>query len=300
MKYLFGGGSKASDEKGLYRSHAYAVLEAWKEGDWTVGQQWACANVPWTVGYLDIKFRFTISEQGPAVSVLCQLDDRFLHGLVGRCYFTMHFTVYKQGQEEKWVVRSMHNSGSIRCKFRVRVSRHQGNMTTQEVIQKFGIDRKEKLLHIGRRLDYALSKGNRKAIEEANRKRKVQLGREKSLSDLKESRRLRLLEKYKILNRKQRVADAMKTKRTKFREKRWEQRHRAKERRKARDNAAARLTVQQGIDKAMKEGAHTRTITVADQSRDGLQTSQWQTFLLVSQSKVHRRALTRRRSAQSL
>jgi len=32
-KYLFGGGSKPANSKGFIGSHAYAVLEAWEEGD---------------------------------------------------------------------------------------------------------------------------------------------------------------------------------------------------------------------------------------------------------------------------
>ena len=32
-KYLFGGGSKSNGTKGLAGGHAYAVLEAWEEGD---------------------------------------------------------------------------------------------------------------------------------------------------------------------------------------------------------------------------------------------------------------------------
>lgn len=178
-KYLFGGGSKPTAAKGFISSHAYAVLQAWEEGDlrllklrnpwgktewtgdwsdgsklwtpemmmklkhsfgddgifwisykdflkhfpsinrvrlfnkdWQVAQQWTSVNVPWTVDYLDTKFQFTIDKTCPVVIVLSQPDDRYFYNLRGRFSFSMHFRVVKDGEEDRWIVRSMHNSGN--------------------------------------------------------------------------------------------------------------------------------------------------------------------------------------------
>nr|POE74408.1 calpain-type cysteine protease adl1 [Quercus suber] len=282
-KYLFGGGSSCKDAKGFIGGHAYAVLQAWEEGDlkllklrnpwgrvewdgdwsdgskfwtaemmaklhfpsinrvrlfspeWQVSQQWTCVSVPWTVEYLDTSFQFTISERGPVVVVLSQPDDRYYHGLRGRYEYALHFRVYKEGGDEDWLVRSMHNSGSdavftrsvsaeledlepgtYSVIFKVTATRFPNRPTAEESIMKYAIERKEKLLHVGRRYDYAYTKGNRRAMEMAFKKQKKEDARLKRKSKLKKDRRINQEENSRRRLRKQRVDDAMREKRKEF------------------------------------------------------------------------------------
>ncbi|KAH9807335.1 Calpain-type cysteine protease DEK1 [Teratosphaeria destructans] len=304
-KYLFGGGSKSSNSKGISGGHAYAVLQAWEsedgtlkllklrnpwgevewEGDWSdgsklwtaemmtkldhtfgddgvfwmcykdflkhfpsinrvrlfnkqwsVAQQWTCVSVPWTVDYLDTKFQFSISEKGPVVIVLSQPDDRYFYGLRGRFLYSMHFRVYKEGDEEKWIVRSMHNSGNetiftrsvsaeieglepgtYNVVFKVTAVRSNSVPTAEEAILKYAIERKEKLLHVGRRYDYAQSKGNLRAIEDSHKQRQRVDKKDNRTRLLKKERFLNKLARERLRLRKKRVEEAMKVKRKEHR-----------------------------------------------------------------------------------
>ncbi|KYG49847.1 hypothetical protein M433DRAFT_139740 [Acidomyces richmondensis BFW] len=301
-KFLFGGGSKPANSKGFIGSHAYAVLEAWEEGDlkllklrnpwgevewegdwsdgsrlwtaemmtklnhtfgddgvfwisfkdflkhfttinrvrlfdenWKVAQQWTSVVVPWTVDYLDTKFQFTITEKGPVVIVLSQPDDRYFYGLGGRYLYSMHFRVYKEGEENKWIVRSMHNSGaetvftrSVSAEiedleastydvmFKVTAVRSNVSQTAEEAILKYAVDRKEKLLYVGRRFDYAHTKGNLRAMEEKCRKRAKRERRQLEKEAMKKARKVNQKEKERDRKRKKRINDAMKNKRKTF------------------------------------------------------------------------------------
>ncbi|EMC95792.1 hypothetical protein BAUCODRAFT_70903, partial [Baudoinia panamericana UAMH 10762] len=290
VKYLFGGGSKASSSKGVIGGHAYAVLDKWEsedkklkllklrnpwghqewEGDWSdgsklwtadmitklkhefgndgvfwmsykdflkhfpcinrvrlfdktwkVSQQWTCVQVPWTVDYLDTKFTFTISERGPVVIVLSQPDDRYFYGLGGRLLYSLHFRVYREGEEGRWIVRSMHNSGnetvftrSVSAEldnlepgtysvvFKISAVRLPGASTAEEAILKFAVERKEKLLYVGRRFDYAQSKGNLRAMEE-EMKQRSKVGEKRKVKDLqKKVRKVNMQEKERARLRK--------------------------------------------------------------------------------------------------
>jgi ABC-type microcin C transport system permease subunit YejB len=52
--------------------------------EWKVTQQWTKLQVPWTVGYHETKFAFTLSKPSSVVIVLSQLDTRYFKGL-GEC-----------------------------------------------------------------------------------------------------------------------------------------------------------------------------------------------------------------------
>lgn len=298
-KYLFGGGSKPSSPKGLISGHAYAVLEAWEEGDlklvkirnpwgdtewegdwsdgsklwtaemmtklkhtfgddgvfwmsykdflkhfpcinrvrlfddsWTIGQQWTCVDVPWTVDYMDSKFQFTVSERGPVVIVLAQPDDRYFYGLRGRYLFSLHFRVYKEGEDSRWIVRSMHNSGnetvftrSVSAEiedlepgtydvvFKITTYRNSSFSTAEEAILKYAVDKKKKLLDVGRRFDYAQSKGNLRAMEKEVRDAKKEDRKAKQKKAFKKDRKYQKQVNEKSRKRKQRIADAMREKR---------------------------------------------------------------------------------------
>nr|POE47995.1 calpain-type cysteine protease adl1 [Quercus suber] len=282
-KYLFGGGSSRKDVKGFIGGHAYAVLQAWEEGDlkllklrnpwgrvewdgdwsdgsklwtaemmaklhfpsinrvrlftpeWQVSQQWTCVDVPWTVDYLDTKFQFTICERGPVVVVLSQPDDRYFHGLRGRYEYSLHFRVYKEGGNGEWLVRSMHNSGSDAIStrsvsaeledldpgtytviFKVTATRFPNRPTAEEAILKYALERKEKLLYVGRRYDYAYTKGNRRAMETAVNEQKEQDASMRRKSKLKKERKIKMKENTRRRLRRQRIDDAMREKRKVF------------------------------------------------------------------------------------
>ncbi|KAF2724260.1 cysteine proteinase [Polychaeton citri CBS 116435] len=344
-KYLFGGGSKHTSTKGFVGGHAYAVLQAWEEGDlkllklrnpwgevewegdwsdgsklwtadmmtklnhsfgddgifwisykdflkhfpsinrvrlfdkeWSVSQQWTAVTVPWTVDYLDTKFEVTIDEKGPVVFVLSQPDDRYFYGMRGRYLFSMHFRLYKEGEDERYIVRSMHNSGnetvftrSVSAEvedlepgkyfviFKVTAVRTQ-QMTAEEVIAKYAIDKKEKLLNVGRRFDYAQSKGNLKGIEQSTRKDIQDDARAQIKSRFKRARILTQRDKERARKKKQRVDEAMREKRKAFIErqnaKRDAARKQQEERRRQRhlERQAGREGHEEGSESSKKSG----------------------------------------------
>lgn len=210
--------------------------------DWQVAQRWTSVNVPWTVDYLDTKFQFTTTEKCPVVIVLSQPDDRYFYGLRGRFLFSLHFRVYKEGDEDgRWIVRSMHNSGNetiftrsvsaeiedlepgtYNVVFKVTAIRSKVSPTAEEAILKFAVDRKEKLLHVGRRFDYAQSKGNLKAMEEATRKQRKQDRINMRKDSYKRARTVNQKEKERAKKRKKRIDEAMKEKNREFKEKQRE------------------------------------------------------------------------------
>lgn len=189
--------------------------------------------MPWTVEYLDTKFQFTTSERGPVVIVLSQPDDRYFHGLRGRFVCSLHFRVYREGEEgEKWIVRSMHNSGNetvftrsvsaeienlepgtYNVVFKITAGRSSGSSTAEEAILKHAVERKEKLLNVGRRFDFAQTKGNLRAMEEADKKQKKTAKWSKLQSVFKKARKIKQQEKERARRRKQRIDEAMKEKR---------------------------------------------------------------------------------------
>lgn len=179
--------------------------------------------------YLDTKFQFTVSQRGPVVVVLSQPDDRYFYGLRGRYLFSLHFRVCKADDEDAhWIVRSLHNSGnetiftrSVSAEiedlepgtydviFKITATRQADTLTAEEVIMKYAVDRKEKLTRVGRRFDYAQTKGNLEGMEIANRKRaKVDL-RDKRETTWKKARKIHQQERERQRRRKKRVNDAM-------------------------------------------------------------------------------------------
>lgn len=183
------------------------------------------------------------------VIVLTQPDDRYFYGLRGRYLHSLHFRVYKEDDDGKWIVRSMHNSGNetvftrsvsaeiedlepgtYNVVFKVTTVRSQVSSTAEEAILKYAVDRKEKLLHVGRRFDYAQSKGNLKAMELANKKRKRQDRKDQQKAGYKKARKLNKQEKKRARKRKKRIDDELHARRKAFQTKKREQANRRRER----------------------------------------------------------------------
>ncbi|KAI7117822.1 hypothetical protein KC352_g33715, partial [Hortaea werneckii] len=204
------------------------------DSDWKVAQQWTCVNVPWTVDYLETKFQFTIKQQGPVVIVLSQPDDRYYQGLTGRYSRSLHFRVYREGHQddERWILRSMHNSGnetaftrSVSAElddlepgtydvvFKITATRNADATTAEEAIFRYAHSAKEKLLHVGRRFEYANTKGNLRAMEESVKAEKKRMKKSRKMDLLRAERKMKRSSREKARCRKQRIVEAMKDKR---------------------------------------------------------------------------------------
>ncbi|KAK5115558.1 hypothetical protein LTR62_001217 [Meristemomyces frigidus] len=198
---------------------------------WQVSQQWTCVKVPWTVDYLDTKFEFIISERGPVVIVLVQPDERYYKGLAGRFGYSFHFQVYKNGSEDRCIVRTMCESGGVpkvtrsvsaemedadpgtySVVFKITPTRWGKAQTSEAAINEFALDRKEKLLAVGRKFDYAQSKGNLRAAEAAAKRQERHDGIREKHDELRKERKLAKKEAERQGRKKDR-ADALQRKR---------------------------------------------------------------------------------------
>jgi len=215
--------------------------------EWKVAQQWTCVDVPWTVDYLDTEFEITVSERGPLVIVLSQPDPRYFYGLSGRYMYSLHFRVYKQGSSS-YLFRSMHNSGngvistrSVSAElddvepgkysviFKVTAIRIVAS-TSSEAIEKYAVDRKEKLLDVGLKYDYAQTKGKLREFEKEHQRNKRVHDREQFERDSRRAREVKMKDRMREKLRKKRIADAMHEKRKLAEEKEREKRKRRKAR----------------------------------------------------------------------
>lgn len=196
---------------------------------WNVSQQWTCVTVPWTVDYLDTKFQLTVTKKGPLVAVLSQPNQRYFRGLQGRYSYALHFRLYKAGDEERgrYIVRSMHKSGdeveytrSLSAElddvepgnytviFKVTADREPDDDTAEDTILDYAIDRKEKLLTVGRRFDYAQTKGNLRAMEKSLHKAARQAKKQAYHSEQRLKRWKKQKEKQRMALRAQRINEA--------------------------------------------------------------------------------------------
>lgn len=103
--------------------------------------------------------------------------------------------------------------GTYSVVFKITAVRQTGSATAEEAILKYAVERKEKLLHVGRRFDYAQTKGNLKAMEEGIKKRKKSDKKDQQKTSWKKARKLNQQEKERARKRKKRVDDAMREKR---------------------------------------------------------------------------------------
>ena len=132
--------------------------------------------------------------------------------------------------------------GTYDVVFKVTAIRAPLPNTAEEAIFKCAVDRKEKLLHVGRRFDYAHTKGNRRALEESNSRLKRLDEKFKDRESMKRERMLTKKDKERERKRKKRAADAMREKRRAVemlrREKAKNRRQRRRERRQRKSTEA--------------------------------------------------------------
>jgi hypothetical protein len=194
--------------------------------EWTVSQQWTSVNVPWSVDYLDTKFKIRLSKPSPVVIVLQQLDDRYFQGLEGQYEFHLQFRVHKDDEEE-YIVRSnsayyMNRSisteldleaGNYTVLLKIKATRFE-NQTPEEVIRATCNRRREKLLSIGLSYDLAHAKGQfrEQEQEKAQRQREKKIERKKAEMKQAYEQRAKLRRKAKLREDKKAAKHGKKSK----------------------------------------------------------------------------------------
>ncbi|KAI4638429.1 hypothetical protein J4E93_009982 [Alternaria ventricosa] len=197
--------------------------------EWTVSQQWTSVNVPWSVDYLDTKFKIHLAKGGPVVIVLSQLDDRYYQGLEGQYEFNLQFRLHKDDEEE-YIVRSngtyyMTRSvsteldlepGNYTVLLKIKATRIPDNPTPDEVIRMTCTKRREKLLSIGLSYDLAHAKGHFREQEEDKAKRHKEEKVERKKAEMKQAhqRRKRLRQKAELRDLKKAAKETRKLNRS--------------------------------------------------------------------------------------
>ncbi|KAJ5093927.1 Alpha/beta hydrolase fold-3 [Penicillium angulare] len=150
--------------------------------EWTITQQWTTLNVPWSADYHSTKFMMNVTQSGPVVIVLSQLDARYFQGLAGEYSFVLKFRVQKDGEEE-YMIRShsSHFMGrSVNAEINLEPGRYQVLMKitafrdedvepTDEIVRRLASVRREKLVQVGLSYDLAHAKG---LVRETEQERK--------------------------------------------------------------------------------------------------------------------------------
>jgi hypothetical protein len=194
--------------------------------EWTVSQQWTSVNVPWSVDYLDTKFKIHLAKGGPVVIVLSQLDDRYYQGLEGQYEFNVQFRLHKDDEEE-YIVRSngtyyMKRSvsteldleaGNYTVLVKIKATRIPNNPTPDEVIRATCTQRREKLLSIGLSYDLAHAKGQFREQEKERLQHQKELKVERKKAEMKQSheRRKKLRRKAELRDQKKAAKETRKS-----------------------------------------------------------------------------------------
>ncbi|KAF2825399.1 cysteine proteinase [Ophiobolus disseminans] len=184
--------------------------------EWTVSQQWTSVNVPWSVDYLDTKFKINLAKASPVVIVLSQLDDRYYLGLEGQYEFNLQFRLHKDDEEE-YIVRSNGtyymkrsvstelnlDAGNYTVLLKIKATRVP-NPTPDEVIRATCTKRREKLLATGLSYDLAHAKGQfrEQAKEKARLHKEHKLERKKAEMKNSHDQRKKLRRKAKLREQK--------------------------------------------------------------------------------------------------
>lgn len=146
--------------------------------EWQVTQQWTTVNVPWSADYNDTMYSVTVTQPGPVVIVLSQLDSRYFRGLEGQYTFQLHFRLQKDG-DDSFVIRSHSNysmsrsvstdielePGTYSVLMKITAKRYTGDLTPDQIIRTSCMERPEKLIQVGLSYDLAHAKGQIKETE---------------------------------------------------------------------------------------------------------------------------------------
>ncbi|KAJ5125857.1 Alpha/beta hydrolase fold-3 [Penicillium atrosanguineum] len=130
--------------------------------EWIITQQWTTLSVPWSADYHSTKFIMNVTQAGPVVIVLSQLDTRYFKGLAGEYSFVLKFRVQKEGEED-YIVRS-HSShlmgrsvnaeislepGRYHVLMKITAFRDEEVESTEEIVRRLASSRREKLVQVG-------------------------------------------------------------------------------------------------------------------------------------------------------
>ncbi|KAI1071307.1 hypothetical protein LB507_009508 [Fusarium sp. FIESC RH6] len=175
--------------------------------EWRVTQLWTTFAVPWVLDYHDSHFSFTLSNSGPVVIALSQLDDRFFRGLEGQYRFELNFRLHKAGHSD-YVIRSQApfcmtrsvnvelelEAGDYEVRVKINATRDLDILPIEKVIKNNAKSRREKLLRIGLAYDLGHCKGRfvetpeEKKARQAHEKQIKQKRREKIKAKLLKER----------------------------------------------------------------------------------------------------------------
>ena len=147
--------------------------------EWQITQQWTTVNVPWSADYNDTMYSITVTQPGPVVIVLSQLDSRYFRGLEGQYTFQLHFRLEKDG-DDSCVVRSHSNysmsrsvstdielePGTYSVLMKITAKRWTGDLTPDQVVRNSCMERPDKLIQVGLSYDLAHAKGQIKETEQ--------------------------------------------------------------------------------------------------------------------------------------
>lgn len=204
--------------------------------EWKVTQQWTSLRVPWTVGYQDTEFHFTLDKPAAVVMVLSQLDQRYFCGLEGQYSFELSFRVHKAG-EENYIVRSHGNywmrrsvtaeleleAGEYHVLMKVEAEKSDYGFAVENVIRTNARSRRDKLMRIGLAYDMAMAKGKivetedeKKARKSYEAKQKAKAKKEMKDKLMKEKKKRRHNENKEL--RKQRAANVKRKEKQKARD----------------------------------------------------------------------------------
>lgn len=203
--------------------------------EWKVTQQWTSLKVPWTVGYQDTEFHFTLDKPASVVIVLSQLDQRYFCGLEGQYSFELSFRVHKAGEED-YIVRSHGNywmrrsvtaeleleAGEYHVLMKVEAEKNDYGFAVEDVIRANAKSRRDKLMRIGLAYDMAMAKGKiietddeKKARKAFEAKKKAKTKKDMKDKLMKEKKKRRHNENKEL--RKQRAANAKRKEKEKAR-----------------------------------------------------------------------------------
>ncbi|KAF2117283.1 hypothetical protein BDV96DRAFT_490015 [Lophiotrema nucula] len=193
--------------------------------EWTVSQQWTSVNVPWSVDYLDTKFKINLSKPSPVVIVLSQLDERYFQGLEGQYEFNLQFRLHKDDEAE-YIVRSngtyyMKRSvsteldleaGNYTVLLKIKATRLLDNPNAEEIIRQNCVKRREKLLAIGLSYDLSHAKGQFREQEKEKQRleREAKIERKKAQMKHTHEKINRRLKKAKLKEKKRIAKQATK------------------------------------------------------------------------------------------
>lgn len=133
------------------------------------------------LNYHDTYFTLSVSQPGPVVIALSQLDERYFRGLEGQYQFELALRLHKSGHED-YIVRSQApyrmrrsinvelelEAGEYDVRVKIDAARDEDVLPVETVIRNSAKERRDKLTRIG--LAYDLAHGKGRVVESSEEK----------------------------------------------------------------------------------------------------------------------------------